>query len=403
MSANTGGERDDYKAVVKSAVLDEETFIRLTLSKKLREDATPWTKIRLRPLLIKGRREMQFSYFDARKHITKNFTGDELQRRLDEVLAMPFSQIHVQSASGDIHVRITRKGRALVTRGKASSQRKTPVLSHDRVKCYPLAVDAPDAFLQAIGVMNSQGQVRASMRRKFRQINEFLRIVEQTLPPSDLAPQPIRMVDCGCGNAHLTFAAYHYVNHLCGLPAHLVGIDINRELIDKCRRLRDSLGWSGLEFHVSRIAEFMPTVPPDTVLSLHACDTATDEAIAQGILWGSRVILAAPCCQHELHRQLKEPLFRPLLRHGILRERLADLLTDAFRALVLCIMGYRTRVIEFISPEHTSKNLMIRAEKGLQPGNPTYVQEYKDLKRFWDVSPVIEELLGEEIRHFLEA
>ena len=397
------GQRDDYKALVKSAVLDEEAFLGLTLSQKLREDTNPWTKIRLRPVLIKERREMQFSYFDVKKHITKNFPADELQKRLDEVLAMPFSQIHVQSTLGDLHVRITRKGRALVTRGKPSSQGKPPALSHDRVKRYPLAVDTPDAFLQAIGVMNSQGQVRASMRRKFRQINEFLRIVEQTLPPSDLAPQPIHMVDCGCGSAHLTFAAYHYVNHLCGLPVHLVGIDMNQELIDKCCQLRDSLGWSGLEFHVSRIADFVPTVPPDMVLSLHACDTATDEAIAQGILWGSRVILAAPCCQHELHRQLQEPLFRPLLRYGILRERLADLLTDAFRALVLRIMGYRTQVIEFVSSEHTSKNLMIRAEKGLKPGDPAYVQEYKDLKEFWSISPVIEQLLGEEIQRFLRS
>ena len=402
MSANTCGPRDDYKAIVKSAVLDEQTFLGLTLSQKLREDATPWTKIRLRPVLIKGHREMQFSYFDAKKNITKNFAGYELQKRLDEVLAIPFSQIHVQSTSGDIHVRITRKGRALITKGKASSQSKAPVLLHDRVKHYPLAVDTPDAFLQTIGVMNSQGKVRASMRPKFRQINEFLRIVEQMLPQSDLAQRPIHVVDCGCGSAHLTFAAYHYLNHVYDLSVHLVGVDVNQELMHKCRRLRDSLGWDGLEFHSSSIADFVPTVLPDMVLSLHACDTATDEAIAQGILWGSRVILAAPCCQHEFHRQLQQPVFRPLLRHGILRERLADLLTDAFRALVLRIMGYRTRVVEFVSPEHTSKNLMIRAEKGLRPGDPAYVQEYTDLKGFWNVSPVIEQLLGEEIQRFLE-
>jgi len=392
---------NDYRAIVRKTVLDEETFLGLTLSKRLREDATPWKKIRLRPVLIKGRREIQFSYFDGKKNITKNFAGDEIQRELDEVLAISFSQIHVQSTSGDTHVRTTRKGKVLLTRGKPSSQRKAPVLLHNRVKRYPLAADAPDPFLRTIGVMNTQGKVRASMWRKFRQINEFLRIVEQTLPRSDGASQPIQIVDCGCGSAHLTFAAYHYVNHTCRLPAHVVGIDTNRELIDRCHRLRDTLGWPGLQFHVSSIADFAPSVPPDMVLSLHACDTATDEAIAQGILWESRVILAAPCCQHEFHRQLNTPLLRPLLRHGVLRERLADLLTDAFRALVLRIMGYRTRVIEFVSPEYTSKNLMIRAEKGLRPGDAAYLQEYRDLKVFWNVSPVIEELLGEEIQRFL--
>jgi len=182
------------------------------------------------------------------------------------------------------------------------------------------------------------------------------------------------------------------------VATRLTGVDRNAELIGKCCALRDSLGWDGLEFHVSSIAEFKPAEPPDVVLSLHACDTATDEAIAQGILWKSRVILAAPCCQHELHKQLDAPLFQPLLRHGILRERLADLLTDAFRALVLRIMGYRASVVEFISPEHTAKNLMIQAERGLKPGDAAAIREYHELKRLWNVSPAIEQMMGEEFR-----
>ncbi|MGQ9629875.1 MAG: class I SAM-dependent methyltransferase [bacterium] len=386
---------------MKRAVLDEEKFLRLTLSGKLRGDVTPWVKVSVRPVLIGGRREIQFSYFDSKKSVTKNFSGDVLQNRLDEVLAIPFTRIHVQSTSGDIHVRITRKGKALVTRGKPSSRREGPALSHDHVKRYPLAVDAPDTFLQAIGVMSERGKVLSSMQGKFRQINEFLRIIQQTIPRDDLTQQTIHIVDCGCGSAYLTFAAYHYLNRVCGLPVHLVGIDMNEELIDRCNGLRDSLGWSGPEFYTSRIADFTPVVPPDVVLSLHACDTATDEAIARGILWGSRVILAAPCCQHELHRQIRAPLLRPMLRHGVLRERFADLLTDTFRALVLRIMGYRTSVIEFVSPEHTTKNLMIRAEKGLKPGCADFVREYEDLKSFFNVSPIIEQLLGEEIQRFL--
>jgi len=171
--------------------------------------------------------------------------------------------------------------------------------------------------------------------------------------------------------------------------------------VGKCAELRDSLGWPGLEFRTSSIAEFTPREPPDVVLSLHACDTATDEAIAQGIIWGSRVILAAPCCQHELHSQLRAPLFRPVLRHGILRERLADILTDTFRALALRIMGYRTSVIQFVSPEHTSKNLMIRAVKGLKAGHAPSVREYTSLKEYWGVEPSIERLLAGTIRQFL--
>ena len=181
----------------------------------------------------------------------------------------------------------------------------------------------------------------------------------------------------------------------------MLGIDANEELIANCSELRESLGWPEPQFHISTIADFSPPVPPEIVLSLHACDTATDEAIAQGVLWGTRVILAAPCCQHELHEQIQAPLFQPLLRHGILKGRLADLLTDTFRALVLRILGYRTSVFEFVSPEHTSKNLMIRAERGLAPGDRGAIEEYRELKTFWGVSPAIEELLAGEIEPLL--
>ena len=401
MSENKSEQSHDYKEIVEKAVLDEKAFLRLTFSKKLAEDTTAWTKISLRPVLVKGKRKIQFSYFDSKKDITKNFSDDELRERLHEVISIPFGHIHLQSKSGDTHIKITRKGKVLISKGKPSHREQTPTLSHDRVKRHPLALNTPDVFLQAIGIMNGEGKVLSSRQGKYRQINEFLRIIEQTVAKNDLAQGPIRMVDCGCGNAYLTFAAYHYLNNVCNTPTHLVGIDINEEIIAKGTRLRDSLGWNEIEFHVSSISDFKPAEEPEIVLSLHACDTATDEAIAQGILWGSSAILAAPCCQHELHHQLKEPSFRPLLRHGILRERLADLTTDAFRALVLSIMGYRTGVIEFVSPEHTSKNLMIQAEKGTKPGNDTYIQEYKALKEFWKVSPVIEELLGEEIKRFL--
>lgn len=392
---------DDYKTLVQSAVRDADTFLRLTLSNKLRDDGTPWLRISVRPVRIKDRRMMQFSYFDGRKEIAKNFSADEAESRLDDVLAIPFGRVHVQTTEGDIHVRITRKGRALITRGKASRPEREPILAHDHAKSYPLPTGTPNAFLQAIGIMNEQGGILAGMQGKFHQINEFLRIVRQTIAKNASGGQPVRVVDCGCGSAYLTFAAYHYLKDMCGLPVEVVGIDVNEELVSKCAELRNSLGWPGLEFRVSRIAEFEPDVPPDMVLSLHACDTATDEAIARGILWGSRVILAAPCCQHELHDQLRATPFRPVLRHGVLKERFADILTDAFRALVLRIMGYRTSVIEFVSPEHTSKNLVIRAEKGLKPGDAAHIREYKDLKALWNVSPCIEGLLGQEIQEYL--
>lgn len=390
--------KTNYQTLIKNAVYDEATFIHLTFSNKLRDDETPWIKIKIRPVLIKGRRQIQFSYFDPKKDITKNYSGAAIAEHLDEVLKLPFGQINLQSTTGDIQVRITAEGKAIVTRGKPARSEAEPSPAHNRNKKYPLSTDKPDPFLIEIGIMNKQGKILAPMQDKFIQINEFLRFIEQTVPPAD---GPLEIMDCGCGSAYLTFAAYHYLHNIRHLPVHLTGIDHNPELIAKCNRLRDNLGWSGLEFYVAPIGEFLPATPPHMVLSLHACDTATDQVIAKGILWKAQVILAVPCCQHELHHQLKEPLFRPVLRHGILKERLADILTDSFRALILRIMGYNTAVVEFIAPEHTAKNILIRAERGLKPGETEFVKEYLSLKTFWQVEPAIEAFIGEPLTAIL--
>lgn len=396
----------NYQTLIKAAVLDEATFIHLTFSNKLREDETPWIKIKIRPVLIKGRRQLQFSFFDPKKDITKNYSGAEIKEHLDKALALSFGQINLQTTTGDTQIRITTQGKVIITRSKPAKPEAEPNLAHNHSKKYPLSAGSPDPFLQEIGIMNRQGKILAPMQDKFIQINEFLRIIEKVLTDDaeetvPVANQPIEIIDCGCGSAYLTFATYHFLHNIRNLPVHLTGIDYNPELISKCNRLRETLGWSGLDFHVANIAEFEPSTPPSMVLSLHACDTATDQVIAKGILWQARIILAVPCCQHELHNQLKAPIFRPVLRHGILKERLSDLLTDTFRALVLRIMGYNTAVIEFIAPEHTAKNLLIRAELGAKPGDAELVKEYLALKEFWKVEPAIEAYVGELLRSFL--
>lgn len=401
MPGRTQSKDEDYRNVVRSAVLDAPHFLRLTLSSRARGADLPWVKLVVRPVMVRGRRRMQFSYFDGKTDTSKNFFGRELAARLEEALAMPFRQLHVQSTTGDLYVRITKKGRPLISRAAASLTEGAPRLAHDRRKQHLLPAEAPDEFLHAIGITDRSGRVRPAMGGKFVQVNEFLRSVERMLADRPGSAAPIEIVDCGCGRAYLTFAAHHYLNHLRGVPARVVGIDQDADLIAKCRALSDSLGWEGIEFHVCRIAEHLPSKRPDMVLSLHACDTATDEAIAQGILWGSGAIIAAPCCQHELHDAIQAPVLRPMLRHGILKQRTADLLTDSFRALALRIMGYRTEVVEFVDPEHTAKNLMIRARKGLKAGHRASVREYCDLKAFWGVAPALEAMLGEELGQFI--
>ena len=399
MSAESHTE--DYREQIRIAVHREDAFLQLTASGKARGGTPQWQKVTVRPVVVKDKRRMQFTYFDGSKALTKNYAEAAIAAALDEVLAAPFSQFHVQATTGDLHVRLTKKGKALISRGKPSRQQAQPDLAHNRTKQHLLPVGKPDTFLWTTGITDRAGNVRPAMRGKFRQVNTFLELFGRALPAAGETKHPLTLIDCGCGSAYLTFAAYHYCAHLQKRPTQVVGVDSDAESIAKCRRLQESLQWDGLTFHESTIADFEPATRPDVVLSLHACDTATDEAIAQGIRWQGSVILAAPCCQHELHDQVQHPVFQPVLRHGILKQRTADILTDTFRALVLRIMGYKTDVVEFVSPEATSRNLLIRAVKTQAPGDSAATQEYLRLKQFWSVTPYVEKLLGDLLEPYL--
>src|SRR5262249_2310015 len=252
--------------------------------------------------------------------------------------------------------------------------------------------------------MNEHGQVRPNMQGKFAQINEFLALIEATGELERFERSPIEVLDCGCGSSYLTFATYHYLNNIRGIPARLVGVDTNTGLIEKGAALAARLEYGDLCFQNTPIIAFEAECAPDLVMALHACDTATDEAIAQAIRAEAHMLVCAPCCHHDLNEQLSLEsggVFGPVLRHGILKQRMADILTDSFRALALRIMGYRTDVIEFVASEHTAKNLMIRAIRASRPGEPQFVREYTQLKQFWGVTPYIERLLGEPFRQLL--
>jgi SAM-dependent methyltransferase len=395
---------ENYKEIIKNAVLDEDGFVKLTLKGVVRGPAAPWQKIVVRPVLVRDRRHLQFSYFDAKQDISKNYRGEEALAKLDEALAIPFSAIVVQSAGEDLQVQLTKKGKPIIHRHRHASPdaRPEPALAHNRSKALPLPADRPDAFLQAIGITNDAGQVKPAMQGKFAQINEFLKLVDATGVLERFAKSPIDVLDCGCGSAYLTFALYHYLNHIRGIPARLVGVDINDDLVEKSAAHALDLGYDDLCFRRSSIIDFQPEAAPDIVIALHACDTATDEAIAQAIRWRSQMLVCAPCCHHDLNDQIAADVFRPVLRHGILRQRMADILTDTFRALALRIMGYRAEIIEFVASEHTAKNLMIRAVRSAAPGDGQFVREYNELKQFWGVTPYIEKLLGEEFQRLVQ-
>ncbi len=394
---------EDTRQLIESSLLDEDTFVKATFSGRRRGYELAWRRVIVRPVLIRGERHLQVSYLDEKQDITKNYAGHEVQDKVEELLSLPFSQVHMMTTEGEIQVEISRKGVARVLR-HVDAKPPSP-LTHDREKPYLLPGAEPDPFLQAKGIQTPDGRIRASKQRKFRQINEFLRLVVEAgaLPgPGPLDEQePIRIVDCGCGSADLTFAVYHYLNHIYKYPAKAVGIDVKADLVAKQNAIAAELGWDDLRFEVSRIIDYQPAENPDMVLALHACDTATDEALAQAVRWGARMIFSAPCCHHDLQAQMAEqempPVFQPVLRHGILKERVGDVLTDSFRAQILRIFGYATDVVQFISPEHTAKNLMIRGIKTAVPGDPQMIAEYRALVDFWQVRPYLAQLLGKQL------
>ena len=387
----------NYKELIKRQVLDEEAFVRMTLKGRLCGQEIQWRRVVVRQVLIKQARHLQFSYFDAKQDITKNYQGKEALEKLDEVLTLPFSSITVQTTLEDFHVQINREGKAIFSRSKATQGDKTLELSHDASKHVPLAANKADTFLQALGIIDKQGKVLPSMQDKFSQINEFLKLLEHTGELERFEKRPLNILDCGSGSAYLSFATYHYLNNVRGIPATMVGIDTNGKLVEKSNLHSQELGFENVCFQQSAIIDYVPEVVPDIVLALHACDTATDDALVQGIVANAGLILAAPCCHHELHQQIHTVApFKPVLQHGILKKRMADILTDAFRALVLRIMGYKTDVVEFISTEHTDRNLIIRAVQRTKSGDHHFLQEYNELKAFWGVTPYIEKLLREK-------
>ncbi len=396
---------DDYKAVLKKHIFEQDNFLRAIFKGQRRGGYVPWLKVTLRPVLVKHKRYIQFSYFEAQKNITKNYAAAELIKELDQLLAQPFKSYHLETNEGTIQVQITKKGKAIIHRSKAKSQQSVPNLAHNHRKDRLLSTEKSDHFLQVVGIMTPNGKIKANKQSKYRQINEFLRLVDDTINPKTITKSPLHILDFGCGSAYLSFAIYHYLNHILEIPTHLIGIDLKADLMHKHLETSQTLGWTNIRFETIKIADFKPDLPTDMVMALHACDTATDDAIAQGIKMQSKFILTVPCCHHHIQQQLtQQPApseFQAIFRHGILRQQFGDILTDALRASILRIMGYKTDVVEFVDSEHTPKNLMIRAIKLAPAGDPKFVQEYLNLKNFWPITPYLEHLLGDDLTIYL--
>ncbi len=384
------------------AALRSEGFVRAGFAGAPRNTtATRWTRIAVRPVTVRGERRIQFEFFDDRQAFAKN--AADPAELLAEALAIGFANIHVEADGETIEVRTSKRGKVHVARRRGGSVEAEA--GHNRAKDYPLREGLPNRLLEVLGIATPDGRVRASHRAKFTQINEFLKHFDHMLAPSGLArlERPLAILDAGCGSSYLTLAAHHYLNETLKRPATILGVDVNDAVIRKSAARAGELGAAGLSFACGAIGSI--DAAADIVIALHACDTATDDALAQAARCEAKLVLAVPCCHKHLNRQLgaagPSEALRPALRHGILRERVADIVTDAFRALALRILGYRVDVVEFVNLEHTARNVLIRAAKIPDGDVSEFVREYRELKRFWGVEPYLESALGERFRQLV--
>ena len=356
-------------------------------------------KISVRPVEIGGEKRYQAEMNDAGQVRVKNFDANGIAEGLEEIISQKGARdLHLMTASGDLHVRVTRKGRVSVSRS-AQMDRVAQVRPHDRVKNVPLNQFDSSALLRAIGIADGEGKIRSSMRGKYDQVNEFLKVVGETLREARRPEkESFTVVDCGCGKAYLTVSLWFYLCEVLKFPkVKVIGVDRRGDVIASARKMAEGLDLEGqVVFEEADLESFDLPDGADMVVSLHACDTATDEALARGVEWNARYILSAPCCQHELQKVLGTgggavaSEFAGLLRQGILRERLCDILTDSFRAMILRILGFRVQVLEFVSREATARNIMLKCEYAVKSGQPGPVGEYLELRDYWRVKPWLE-------------
>jgi SAM-dependent methyltransferase len=374
-----------------------ENLIRVVLSGARRNMVPPAERIDIRPVLIKEKLMLQIASNDGRAVTTKNIDFDSTV--ISELLDSGFANILVESTDSAISIRVTKKGEAQIHYEKVN---KTQDLAHDRKK--ERLLDSADPYLIEVGISDVHGQVKPSRQDKYRQVEEFLRILVPTLDSAISAGQiktptiklPLEIVDLGCGNAYLTFATHQYLMNK-GIPVHVTGIDVREQARERNSKIAKKLGIEkSIEFKADEIAR-VDGSQVDIAIALHACDTATDDAIAWAVKSNAGLVLVAPCCQHDLQSKLKEiPEPWPLVtKHGILRERLADILTDSIRAQILKLLGYRTDVIEFIGGEHTPKNLMIRGVKTDAKPEKIEIVRYQEMLKELGVVPALAERLGD--------
>ncbi len=382
-------------------ILDSDRLVRAVASGRRRGEHPTYRRVEFRWVDLRRGRHLQVVSYDDRQAFTRNVEPASSAATIGEFLDEPYGNWHVETVDSTLQLRATKKGDAQVHR--SGTEGRAPDRDHDRHKAR--RIDPSDGFLRAVGISDANGAIKPTMTSKYHQVEEFLRALEPVLPVAEQAAgdAPLRVVDLGCGNAYLSFAGYRWLTSARGRDVRLVGVDVKAQARRRNAALAADQGWDrDIQFVEGTIDGVQLDEPPHVALALHACDTATDDALARAVRWRTPVILAAPCCHHDLQDQLRRAGSVPepyglVARHGILRERWADVLTDTFRATILRLLGYRVEVIEFVDSVHTPRNTLLRAVRtGAEP-DPALVGDYLRLVREWAVRPALADRLSDRL------
>ena len=357
-------------------------------------------KVKVRPIHLKEQFKLQVTSYQGTKVFHKNYDREEFETLLENFIAgyqveegnetlVKFKQIVIRTTKEQATALFSKKGKMTLKVTKQKKELSKPLIEHNRTKRYILDEGKAVPFLVDLGVMTKEGKIVQSKYDKYRQINRFLEFVEDIVEelPRD---KEITILDFGCGKSYLTFALYYYFTHLKGYDINIIGLDLKDDVIRNCNQLAKKYHYEKLNFLHGDIADYEELEKVDMVVTLHACDTATDYALEKAIQWDAKVILSVPCCQHELNQQIKCKELDTVLKYGLLKERIAALITDGLRAELLECNGYKTQILEFIDMEHTPKNILIRAVK---QGRKKDTKDYQKTVEFLNVKPTLGELL----------
>ncbi len=334
-------------------------FVQAILSNPRKKDGV--LKVKVRPIEMRGKRLYQLESFTKTQAFHENLSEEQTAEKMAFYME-EFRQMQILTVQMEYTVLVSKKGKVTIQKHKAKGEQKKADLSHNRSKKYILKEGIPVPFLQDLGVMTQEGKIVRTKFDKFRQINRFLEFIEDILPRLDQKKE-VTILDFGCGKSYLTFAMYYYLHELQKFDVRIIGLDLKKDVIRHCSELAEKYGYEKLTFLEGDIADYDGVNEVDMVVTLHACDTATDYALAKAVGWNAKVILSVPCCQHELNGQMRNDILAPVMKYGLLKERFAALVTDGLRAQYLESVGYETQILEFIDMEHTPKNILIRAVK----------------------------------------